>query len=460
VAVDQTLASLTLGAVDGGGVIRIGGTAASKTAVTMRFATVADTSVVCGMPIGSLTATAWHDAEGTPDTITAPRLGTLSINGDTKTKAPGDFEAGLLLTGEGVLATAKVLTTATVKGAVAPGVWDVRGAVGAVNLSGAVGLAVQPWELKGVTALGSLTLGDVADAVVTVSGNAGAVRAIRWQDGSLTAAAVTSITTTGDFEADLTLSGVGVAAKAKTLGAATVKGAVTSGTWDVTGATGAITICGAVGGAGAPWVLTSATTVASLTLGDVADAVVTLSGNAGAVRAIRWQDGSLTAAAVTSITTTGVAATTTVTGISGDFGADVTLSYTGTKSALASLTVAGWLTGATISSAGAVGTVSLGGIRDSTLSAGNLAGAYSKITSLTVKGIKTAPTASFVNSKISAWTLGTVSVKGVETVNGQAVFGIQGHTITSYTRDGKKYASKGLPGLVIDQADDYTAELV
>jgi len=283
---------------------------------------------------------------------------------------------------------------------------------------------------------------------------------LRWVGGGLAAPWLGSLAAAGDFGADLTLSGVGVAAKAKTLGAATVKGAVTHGTWDVAGATGAITIRGAVGGAGATWVLTSATTVASLTLGDVADAVVTVSGNAGAVKAIRWQDGSLTGAAVTSITTTGVAATKTVTGISGDFGADVTLSYTGTKSALASLTVAGWLTGATISSAGAVGTVSLGGIRDSTLSAGDLAGAYSKITGVTVKGIKTAPTASFVNSKISAWTLGTVSVKGVQTVNGQAGFGIQGHTITSYTRDGKKYASKGLPGLVIDHADDYTAELV
>jgi hypothetical protein len=293
------------------------------------------------------------------------------------------------------------------------------------------------------------------------------LKAARFGDGDLTAGAIGTLSVSGDrklsvegdFAANLTLSGIGVPAYGKTISSVTVKGALDPSVWDVTGKVGTLTLSGTVGAAGQPWELRGAASVVSLTLGDVADAEVNV-GVLGAVKAIRWQDGSLTAAAVTSITTTGVAATATVTGISGDFGADVTLSYTGTKSALASLTVAGWLTGATISSAGAVGTVSLGGIRDSTLSAGDLAGAYSKITGVTVKGIKTAPTASFVNSKISAWTLGTVSVKGVQTVNGQAGFGIQGHTITSYTRDGKKYASKGLPGLVIDHADDYTAELV
>jgi hypothetical protein len=56
-----------------------------------------------------------------------------------------------------------------------------------------------------------------------------------------------------------------------------------------------------------------------------------------------------------------------------------------------------------------------------------------------------------------------VSVKGVQTLNAghvPAAFGIKGRTIGSYTRDGKKYASKGLPGLVIDHADDYTVEIV
>ena len=113
-------------------------------------------------------------------------------------------------------------------------------------------------------------------------------------------------------------------------------------------------------------------------------------------------------------------------------------------------------------SAGAQRVIRPGGRRrDSTLSAGNLAGACSKITGVTVKGIKAAPTASFVNSKISAWTLGTVSVKGVQTVNGQVGFGIQGHTIASYTRDGRRFSIPKNPALplVVDQADDYAVQL-
>jgi hypothetical protein len=473
--VDQTLAALTLGDVDGGGTIRIGGTAAAKTAVTMKFGKVADTSVVCGMPIGSLTAVQWREIDGTPDTISAPRLGTLSIAGDTLKKISGDLGAGLVLTGEGVTGTVKALGAATVKGVVAPSTWDIGGPVGTVALSGAVGLAGQPWELTGATTLGTLTLGDVADAVVSVSGKVGAVKAIRWLEGSLAGGTVTSIATTGlaatktalaipgDFGANVTISGFGLAATAKALATARIKGAVAPSTWDIRGPVGTVTLSGAVGLAGQPWELTGATTLGTLTLGDVADAVVAVSGKVGAVKAMRWLEGSLAAGTVTSITTTGVAATSTVPGgISGDFAADVTLAGGLARQTLGTLTVAGWLTGAAISSAGAVGKVTLGGIEDSTLAAGDLVSAYKAISTLTVKGIKGAGS-SFINSNVAAWTLGTVSVKGVQTVNAghdPAGFGIRARTITSYARDATKYPSKGLPGLIVDHADDYTVELV
>jgi len=177
---------------------------------------------------------------------------------------------------------------------------------------------------------------------------------------------------------------------------------------------------------------------------------------------MRWLEGSLAAGTVTSITTTGVAATSTAPGISGDFGADVTLAGGLARQTLGTLTVAGWLTGAAISSAGAVGKVTLGGIEDSTLAAGDLVSAYKAIATLTVKGIKGAGS-SFINSNVAAWTLGTVSVKGVQTLNAghnPAGFGVQARTITSYTRDATKYPSKGLPGFIVDHADDYTVELV
>jgi hypothetical protein len=310
--------------------------------LSLTLGSATDLTVNSQMPVKSIAAASWLDADGQTDEITAPWLAALSI--------AGGFGAGLTLTGDGRPTAAKALASATVKGNVAPSVWDIKGPVGSVTLGGAVGLAGQPWELKGVAALGSLTLGDVADAVVTVTGNVGTVKAARWLDGSLSAAKVASITTAG-----------------------------------------------------------------------------------------RAPD------------------------LSGDFGADVTLTSTGATPALAAMSVAGWLTGATISSAGSVGTVRLGGVQDSTLTAGNLTDARSKITSLTVTGIKGSPAPSFINSNVSAWTLGTVSVKGVQTLNAghvPAAFGIKGRTIGSYTRDGRKYPSKGLPGFAVDHADDYTVELV
>jgi len=310
--------------------------------LSLTLGSAADLTVNSQMPVKSIAAASWLDADGQADEITAPWLAALSI--------AGGFGAGLTLTGDGRPAATKALASATVKGNVAPSVWDIKGPVGSVTLGGAVGLAEEPWQLKNATALGSLTLGDVADAVVTVTGNVGTVKAARWLDGSLSAAKVASITTAG-----------------------------------------------------------------------------------------RAPD------------------------LSGDFGADVTLTWTGATPALAAMSVAGWLMGATISSAGSVGTVRLGGVQDSTLTAGNLTDARSKITSLTVTGIKGSPAPSFINSNVSAWTLGTVSVKGVQTLNAghvPAAFGIKGHTINSYARDGRKYPSKGLPGFAVDHADDYTVELV
>jgi hypothetical protein len=96
----------------------------------------------------------------------------------------------------------------------------------------------------------------------------------------------------------------------------------------VTGKVGTVTIAGAVGADGRPWELKNATSVGSLTLGDVTNAVVTVAGDMGAVKAIRWLDGSIQAARVASITTSGVGGMHTKPAVSGDFRGDVTLTGT------------------------------------------------------------------------------------------------------------------------------------
>ena len=153
-----------------------------------------------------------------------------------------------------------------------------------------------------------------------------------------------SLALAGDFEADLVLSGVGVANTGKTLGAAGIKGSMAPSVWDVTGKIGAVTVGGTVGATGQPWELKNATALASLTLGDVTSAnvtvqtadvtvvntlgvsrIVTVGGVLGAVKALRWTDGLIEADSLTSLSITGRRATATLAEVPADFSADVLL---------------------------------------------------------------------------------------------------------------------------------------
>jgi hypothetical protein len=459
-----------------GAAVQIGGTATSKPA-TLVFDQVKDTGIVSAMPLASLTATEWRDTDGVLQEIRAPWIGTLSIAGKA-TAAPkiaGDFAANLTLSGNGVAAKAKTLGVATVKGGVAPSTWDITGAVGAIKISAGAGMFMQPWVLKNAAGIASLTLGDVADAEVG-AGVIGAIKAIRWFSGSITANRLTSIATTGmaaakmmpafpgNFGADVTLSGIGVTGTAKALGGATIKGNVTPSTWDITGPVGAVAVSGTVGAAGEAWVLKNSSTVASLTLGDVMDAEVRGAAAIGAVKAVRWQAGSINARTVASIATTGVAATKITPAISGDFKADVTLTgvapVAGKKQpmTLGSMTAAGWLADMTLGFTGPLGPLTMGGMRNADILAANAADATMSIAGLTIKGATGDKW--FINSNVLANKLATVVVSKVETdnsANNPAAFGIKAHTITSYTCDKTKHVAVGN---VLDSEGDYTVELL
>lgn len=225
---------------------------------------------------------------------------------------------------------------------------------------------------------------------------------------------------------------------------------------------------GATAIANRPWELKNAASVGSLTLGDVADAAVAVNGEIGAVKAVRWQDGSIQAAKVASITTTGAAASKTGPAIRGDWCADVMLTNPLAKSSLATLTVAGWLDGAAVTSAGPLGTLTVGGLRSSTITAGDLAGTPATqmaLGSLTVKGIA-GQTDLVLGSSLSAWKLGTVTLRDVKMSNGSTAFGVSGRTLATYARYvGKtvvKKASKlsGPLATPVDSDTDFAVTLV
>jgi hypothetical protein len=156
-------------------------------------------------------------------------------------------------------------------------------------------------------------------------------------------------------------------------------------------------------------------------------------------------------------------------GASGDFEGYLQLTSTTARQNLGTMTVAGWLSASDVRSAGPIGTVTVGGARSSRILAGVNArvtdlpgsiddfGVLTSIKSLTVKGM-VGQAKCFINTDVAAWTLGAVSVKGVETTNGHA-FGIVGHSLTSYTLDGTR-KPKALAPAVVDHAGDYWVELI
>jgi hypothetical protein len=424
---------------------------------------VVDAALTVAGDIGAVKAIRWQAGS-----IQANSAVSVATTGAKAAGISGDFGAALTLTGTtSTKAGATTLGSAAIAGNVTRGTWDVTGLVGKVTLAGAVG-ASQPWELKNATGLASLTAGDVVDAALTVAGDIGAVKAIRWQAGSIQAKSAGSVATTGaktagipgDFGAALTLTGTtSTKAGATTLGSAAIAGDVTPGVWDVKGLVGKLTLAGAVG-ASQPWELKSATGLASLTAGDVVDAALTVAGNIGPITAKRWQAGSIQAPAITSITTTGVADTNTTVGYTGDFIADLILTDAA-RTTLGKMTIAGWLV-TNLTSAGSLGTLTVGGLRDATITVGN-AGTPSGIAGLTVKGGVKNQTDALINSNVMAWgDVTAVAVTKVQTSNvdhGHAALGIKARTIKSYMRDKVKYVAP--PGSkIVDHDADYTAELI
>jgi uncharacterized repeat protein (TIGR03803 family) len=601
------------------GAVLVGASPDPKASLSMTFDQIRNASIQTGMPLKALTASEWLDDDGTPDVLAAPAIGTISITGKAATTTAsairGDFMANLTLSGAGVAAAATTLGTVNIKGNVGPDTWDVTGKVGSVTVAGTIGASGNPWVLKDASTVTGLVLGDVVDGTVSAGGLLSTVTAKRWQAGSITAPSLTTLNVngslavgvipaiSGDFQADLALSGVGLATTANTLGTANIKGNVGVHTWDVAGRVGTLTVAGTVGSSGNAWVLKDATTVAGLTLGDVVDGNVMASGAIGTVSTKRWRAGSLDANGLTTLNVTGAAAvpgspairgdfganlilhgqnmaaaaktlgTVTVKGnvaattwdvtgaagnvtisgavsgwdwgadagslvttsagalslgdvasanvviagpigavsairwqngllqathgttlaitglagtspISGDFGADLRLTQAtlvGATPLLTTMTVAGWLSGASIMSAGPLGTVTVGGMNGSGLWAGvkdaviglpAAAGDFNVFTtttgalvngisSLTIKGIA-GQTNVFINSTVASYAMGTVVVTGVQTdnsANGGTDFGLIGHAVTSYKRN--LLAPVKLTGPQADQIDrDFVLRLV
>jgi 6-phosphogluconolactonase (cycloisomerase 2 family) len=217
----------------------------------------------------------------------------------------------------------------------------------------------------------------------------------------------------------------------------------------------------------------TAKTPVTMTFDQVADLRVDSATPIRSVTAAEWLNptgapSGITAPWVGSLKIAGRRAAPGVAALTGDFKGDLQLTSTAAKLNLGTMSVAGWLDGAVLRSTGPIGAVTAGGLRNSRILAGvkeSVAGlpasaddfdVLTSIGSLTIRGIA-GQAKGFLNSDVAAWTLGTISVKGVETTIGQA-FGIVGHSLVSYTRDGAKAPKASAPFVIMD--GQYTVQLI
>ena len=374
--------------------LTIGTAPASKPAstVTISLGPIRDASITSGMAIKTFSALEWLDT-GDPDTLTAPSIGTLNITGraaTTKlTAVPGNFQADLKL--NQLAAAIQGLGTLNVAGTIDQSIIDVRGQDSAGK------------------SINTFTAGAVATATVQTAGGIGSIATGVWVDGLIEAAWVGKLTTTakvakgwdGSFGPDLTLF---TAVRGKGLGSATIAGAVTGGLWNVIGGgTGAITAASF-----ANWELDTHDAVTSITgkgnfaatlklnqsngaaqalgtlsvsgniddttmnldgqgatgkslgtfkAGHVGAMSVTADGGIGPISSGGWDGGEISAAWLTSLTTT---STASIAGRDGNFAAKLTLSGNNKGAALGSATLVGVASGDWSLTNGTAGAVKAG----------------------------------------------------------------------------------------------------
>jgi hypothetical protein len=261
----------------------------------------------------------------------------------------------------------------------------------------------------------SLTFGTVSDVSVASTGPLGTVSAASWAApdyGTISAPSITALRVPGPFAANLSLTSTGLDLSTAALGN------VTGGTWTLAGRAGRLAATSTAGG----WSATVAGAVTSVaTSGDLA--------------------GSLAAGSIASLAVGRdlSAATLTLTTAAGK-GYDLT-----------ALRVAGTVSDSTVRSAGSVGAVVVGAVRDSTIFAGVAAGvtglptAASDLTAavrlnvFTVTGVRGA-SADVAASDVAAGTVGQVRVTGVDTANGGTPFGFAATSLAAYNdvEPGKK----------------------
>jgi hypothetical protein len=178
--------------------------------------------------------------------VTAPVIGTIKTKGNlgggiTATAADAKFVSIGALAGASI-ANAAINAAGGIKSITVTN-WD-AGSINALwlaSLTSKGGLnadvTLTGADAKGVS-LGALKAVTITDIDVAAPGIVKSIAVTNWEDGSIAAASLGSLSAKGNFGADLTLTN---AAATRTLGSAKVTGALRDAIWSINGASGAIT---------------------------------------------------------------------------------------------------------------------------------------------------------------------------------------------------------------------------
>jgi hypothetical protein len=376
------LAGIDLAQADGA-VINIGAGDNPDQTLTLKFVQLKNVTINSELAVKSLQTTRWIDDDDEPDLLAAPWVGSIKSTGNKSLGIAGDFEADLTLAGPGP--NGQALGATTIAG----------------NLTGAT------WTLEG--SLKSLrATGEVSDTVIVADGALGSVWAASWSTGELSGTVLKTLSITGDFGADFTLT----QNTTRTLSSAKIGGAISGGLWSIAGATASITAASTA----AAW---------SANLGAVSK--FTLSGNL---------EGLLTAVSIASLSVRGNLQNSIVRLTQAVDDANPRAVSAGT------ISIGGSMLESTIRADGHINSISARRAVDSVIFLGvagdntelpddadDFADARATLGSLTIS--EAGPDAGFVNAFVAAGRMGNVSLQVVQT---DQLHGLASTSVASFSR--------------------------
>lgn len=385
----------------------------------------------------------YKDADGTTGIFTLNGPGSAVVNFMSNTSISNSARKGATtVTSSSGLSVPSIALTGTT--AASTFTINTRGGTGVIDVGSLSAGSMKSISARGVALTGDLTSGGSIGSLALASASGGTVAAMSGL-GTLTAA--------GAFSDILQLGGTAVSLDKFTAGA------ITGGTWSVSGSVNSISAKSA-----ANWAP------------DITGAVtnLTIAGNlTGTIQAASIKTLSVAGTLNATITAQSIATVTVKKNLS-----DSNFEIVGTGVDLGKLSIGGAITGSLINATGSIGPVTAASLNSSELYAGvvtlmagqplpNTGTDFASMQSITSVTLKTIPSAnSFSNSDIAATSLGKLSLGSIMTNNSGTVNGVASEAIAAFAAkaNGTRISEKNITistdlSSILSELGDFTIKL-